>query len=353
MDIINQINLSLERYSFLEYVLLSNEIKNYFLFLILFFSLFLSLRIFRKIILKRIAGLIRKRSESLTLILESIKTPFYLYLSFWFSVRTLNISESFFKIIDAVLLVWITYYSIIVIQILVDFLLKKHTAKEPGSKEAFQIMSKAIKVVLWLVASLMILSNLGLNITSLIAGLGIGGIAIAFALQNIFNDIFSSFSIYFDKPFVVGDLILVGEHIGTVEKIGIKTTRLRALQGEEIIISNRELTTVRIQNFKKMQKRRNSFRFGVVYDTPVEKLRRIDEIVSEIIKQEELTDFDRVFFTNFGEYSLEFEVVYFVLSGDYKEFLKAHESILLKIKESFEKEGIEIAFPTQTLLIQK
>ena len=338
----------------LDYVFWGNEIGDYVLSFLVLISLLICLRIFRKIALKRVTSVIKKVSlgRSLISILESIKLPFYLFVSFWISLNVLNVDERISKVLNSVLIIWASYYLIIALQILIDYLLKKRIIKDPESKESFIMIGKAIKFVIWLTVFLMVISSLGINITSIVAGLGIGGIAIAFALQNVLSDLFSSFSIQFDKPFAAGDLILVGEHMGTVERIGIKTTRLRSIQGEEIIISNKELTTVRVQNFRKIERRRNAFKFGVVYETPNEKLKKIDEIIAEIIKDEELADFDRVFFIGFRDYSLEFEAVYFVLSGDYKEFLRTHESILLKIKERFEKEGIVMAFPTQTLYIK-
>ncbi len=359
MEIINQINTFLGNYPFLNYSFLGNEIGEYLTFLLIFFLVFISLRIFRQVILKKIKIVIRKAGngigDSLVLILDSIKPPFYWFLAFWISVNILNLDPLFSRAITSVLFIWIAYYAVIAAQILIDYLLNKYFKKEKDSdtQGAISTIGKFAKGLLWVFAVLLVLSNLGMNVTSLMAGLGIGGVAVAFALQNILNDLFSSFSIHFDKPFVIGDFIIVGEHLGTVEKIGIKTTRLRALQGEEIVISNRELTSVRIQNFKKMQRRRIVFKFGVVYETSTEKLKRVDEIVTEIIEKEKLSEFDRVNFTNFGDFSLDFEVVYFVLSGDYKEFMNIHENILLKMKEGFEKEKISMAFPTQSLYIKK
>ena len=197
------------------------------------------------------------------------------------------------------------------------------------------------------------LSNLGINVTSLVAGLGVGGIAIAFALQNILNDLFSSFAIYFDKPFVVGDFIKIGEHAGTVEKVGIKTTRIRSTTGEELIISNRELTSARVQNFKRLNERRSIFTIGVVYETTAEKLRRIPSIIQTIIESQSLNRFDRVHFKTFGDFSLNFEVSYYVQTTDYKKFMDTQEIVNLKIVEAFEKEGISMAYPTQTIYLEK
>ena len=200
---------------------------------------------------------------------------------------------------------------------------------------------------------LLILSNLGFDITTLIASLGIGGVAIALAVQSILSDLFNSLSIYVDKPFTVGDFIIVGDHMGTVQKIGLKTTRIQALQGEEIVISNSELTSSRVRNFKQMQKRRIVFAFGVTYDTSTEKVKKIPEMVKNAIDPLEKAEYDRAHFKNFGDSSLDFEVVYYVLTGDYTEYMDIQQSINLRIMEEFEKEGIEMAFPTRTVHLVK
>jgi small-conductance mechanosensitive channel len=198
-----------------------------------------------------------------------------------------------------------------------------------------------------------ILSSLGYNISALLAGLGIGGIAVAFALQTILADIFASFSIYFDKPFRVGDYIVVGNDRGTVKHIGIKTTRIKSLEGPELVISNKELTSSRIHNYKKMEKRRISFTIGIVYETPLEKVKKAKEIIENVIKDQKMAELDRVHFARFGDFSLEFEIVYYMLSTDYKDYMDTQEKINLKIKEEFEKEGIEFAYPTQKIYLGK
>jgi len=197
------------------------------------------------------------------------------------------------------------------------------------------------------------LSNFGYNISTLIAGLGIGGVAIALALQNILTDIFASFSIYFDKPFQTGDFIIVGNDLGVVKKIGIKTTRLQTLQGEELVISNKELTETRIHNYKKMQKRRIVFNFGLTYDTSSAKLKKVLQILKGIIDKIEIAELDRVHFNKFGDFSLNFEVVYYLASSDYNEYMDTQQAINLAIKEKFEKDGIKFAYPTQTVFVNK
>jgi small-conductance mechanosensitive channel len=348
----------LGNYSFLDIDIFNNKMADYVVFLVLFLILFLALRIFRSIILNKIKNFIRKigyeLGNTLVLIIDTIKAPFYWFLAFYISVNILSLNPVLFKIITGILLAWVSYQVVKAFQILIDYALQKVfiNEKDQGTQNAILTIGKITKSLLWILAVLTVLSNLGVNITSVIAGLGIGGIAVALALQNILNDLFSSFAIYFDKPFVAGDFIIVGEHMGVVEKIGIKTTRIRALQGEEIVISNKELTSTRIQNFKKMQKRRVVFAFGVVYGTSLEKLKKIPLIVGEIIKSEKLAELDRVHFVKFDDSALTFEVVYYLLSADYNDYMDVNQNILLSIKENFEKENISMAFPTQTLYIR-
>ncbi len=285
-------------------------------------------------------------------IFRSIKPPFYFFLAFWIAVRTLNLNEIAGKIVDSVLIIYVVYQVIIAVQILIEFIVTEKI-KDKSSRSVAKLISKISKGVLWVLGILLILSNLGINVTSLIAGLGIGGVAVALALQNILGDLFSSFAIHFDKPFQVGDFIVVGDDMGEVKKIGIKTTRLQSLQGEETVLSNAELTSSRIHNYKKMEKRRVLFSFGVTYDTHHEKLERIPGIVRNIVEKVDSAEFDRSNFHEFGDSALLFENVYYVLTGDYNEFMNVNQEIHLKIKKSFDEEGISMAFPTRTVYLEK
>lgn len=225
--------------------------------------------------------------------------------------------------------------------------------REKAPPMVIDFLSKFLKVSLWGVAVIFILSNLGYNVSTLVAGLGIGGIAIALAVQNVLGDIFSSLSIYFDKPFVVGDFIIVGEDLGVVKKIGIKSTRIQTLQGQELVISNRELTESRINNYKKMERRRIVFGFGIKYETPLKKVKKIPGIVKDIVNNMELAQADRVHFKEFGDFSLNFEAVYYLNSSEYNKYMDTQEEINFAIKERFEKEDIEFAYPTQTVFVNR
>ncbi|MDD3160289.1 MAG: mechanosensitive ion channel family protein, partial [Candidatus ainarchaeum sp.] len=203
-------------------------------------------------------------------------------------------------------------------------------------------------------AILFVLGNLGINITSLIAGLGIGGIAIALALQNVLTDIFSAITIYFDKPFQVGDYIVLDQgDMGIVQQIGLKSTRITTLHGHELVISNKELTQIRVNNYKKMTRRRVVFPLSVIYDTSNEKLEKIPNLIKNIFDQIEPATFDRCHFKSFGPYSLDFEIVYYMDVPDYYSYMDTLQKINLDIKKDFESEGIVFAYPSQTLYIEK
>lgn len=222
-------------------------------------------------------------------------------------------------------------------------------ADDPGAATAIGAMSFLGRVALWAVVLLTALAMLGFEIGPALAGLGVGGIAVALAVQNILGDLFASLSIVFDQPFVIGDFIIVGDMPGTVEYVGLKTTRVRALSGEQLIFSNSDLLNSRIRNFKRMDERRVVFRFGVQYDTGHEKLNRISGIVREIIEGMEQVRFDRAHFASFGDSSLDFEVVYYMLVPDFTVYMDVQQAINLELYRRMEALEVEFAFPTRTL----
>jgi small-conductance mechanosensitive channel len=230
--------------------------------------------------------------------------------------------------------------------------IQKRMDQDTSSATTITFLGFVARLILWIIVLLLILDNLGVNITGLVAGLGIGGIAVALALQNILGDLFASLSIVLDKPFVIGDFVVVDSLAGTIEHIGLKTTRIRSLSGEQLIFSNNDLLKSRVHNYKRMSERRIVFSFGIVYQTPMEKLKAIKEIVSDIINKEEKARLDRVHFKEYGDSSLNFEVVYFVNDPDYNLYMDVQETINLEIFRRFQEEGIGFAYPTRTIFIQ-
>ena len=225
----------------------------------------------------------------------------------------------------------------------------KRTAQDAASTTSTAALGFVVRAGIWLVIILMILDNFGVNITTLIASLGIGGIAVALAIQNILGDLFSSLSIVLDKPFVVGDFITVDDIAGTVEYVGLKTTRVRALGGEQIIFSNSDLLKSRIRNLKRMQSRRIVFGIGVTYEVAADQLERIPAMLRAIVEAQPKLKFDRAHFKAFGPSSLDFEVVYIVETADYGVYMDSQQAINLALFKRFQDEGIEFAYPTQTV----
>ncbi len=225
--------------------------------------------------------------------------------------------------------------------------------EDASAKTTLNVLGFLSKLILWSVVVLVILDNLGFNITTLIASLGIGGIAVALAAQSILAELFASLSIAMDKPFVIGDFIIIDNFFGTIEKIGMRTTHIRSLGGELIVFSNTDLLRSRIRNYKRMQERRILFGIGVVYGTPAAKVEAIPAMVREIIEADEMTRFDRGHFKEYGASSLNYEFVYYVLSPEYNIYMDTQQRINLAIYRKFEEEGIEFAFPTQTLHLRE
>lgn len=221
------------------------------------------------------------------------------------------------------------------------------------SRSALGVFNFISQALVWSMALLLALQNFGVDITALVAGLGIGGVAVALALQRVLGDLFSSLAIVLDKPFVTGDFIIFDNtFLGSVEHIGIKTTRLRSLGGEQIICSNSDLLNARIRNYKRMRERRVVFTIGVVYQTPYEKLEKISTMLREIIEAQENARFDRAHFFQYGDFALHFEIVYYVLSPDYNLYMDIQQAINLQIFKRFSREGIAFAYPTQSLYLQ-
>lgn len=214
----------------------------------------------------------------------------------------------------------------------------------------YGVITFLVEAVLWVLVLLMALDNLSVNITTLIASLGIGGIAVALAVQNILGDLFASLSIALDKPFVAGDFIIVDSMMGTVKHVGLKTTRIQSLSGEELILSNADLLKSRIRNYKRMAERRVVFELKLVLDTPPDKLRHSREILLDVVRAQSGVRLDRAHFKAISAGSLDFEVVYHVLTPDFNQYMDIQQAINLALVERLAAEGIRFA-PSQFLHI--
>ena len=208
-----------------------------------------------------------------------------------------------------------------------------------------------VKSVLWVILVILTIDNLGFDPTTIIAGLGVGGIAVALALQNVLGDLIASLSIIFDKPFEVGDFIVIDSMSGDVEHIGLKTTRLRSLSGEQLVLSNNDLLQSRIKNYKRMNTRRILFSLGVVYETSYDDLARIPGLIKEIIDAEPKARFGRAHFSSYGDFALNYDIVYFVLTPSFDDYMDIQQNVNLRIFERFSEEGIEFAYPTRKVFL--
>jgi small-conductance mechanosensitive channel len=296
-------------------------------------------------------------------IIRNVKKPVYLLvllIGFWVAVDQLTVLDVYYVYIDFIFraceVLLVAYIITRVVNVLLAWHVERKSKREgkPVSINIMIVFKKILHMIIYIFAFLTILYISKIDLSGALVGLGVGGIAIAFALQSILSDAFSAFSIYFDHPFEIGDFIMVGdEYAGTVTHISMKSTRIQLLQGEELVISNRTILDKSIRNFKKLKKRRVTFTIGVAYSTPVSKLKKIPDMIREIILKNELTEVDRIHFKEFGPYSLNFEVVYYIDSPEYKKYMDIQHEINIGIKECFEKEGVEIAFPTQTIYLNK
>jgi small-conductance mechanosensitive channel len=277
-----------------------------------------------------------------------------LYLgALYAGISYLTLSPKVNRLLHIAVMIVVTFIIIKTITSALNYLISQalgNSAEDLERKKQARGIILIVHILLWILALVFLINNMGYNITSVVTGLGIGGVAIALASQAILGDLFNYFVIFFDKPFEVGDFIIVDDKMGSIEYIGVKSTRIRTLSGEQLICSNTNLVNARIHNYKRMDKRRVSFTLSVVYNTPPEKVARIPGLIKTIIEKQENTLFDRAHFSAFGQFSLTFEVVYYILSADYNLYMDRQQAIYLSILNEFKKEGVQFALPTQTLL---
>lgn len=317
-------------------------------------------RLFQSVFIKKLQRLSEKTAtdfdDFVVSVFRKYAMPLAYLLCVYFGLKYVSLPEKTSQVIQVAVTVVCVFYIIRGINAFIRYFFYSYMNKEsPEEQKKKQVRGilLLIHAFVWVLGIVFLIDNLGYDISTIVAGLGIGGIAIALASQAILGDLFSYLVIFFDKPFEIGDFIIVDDKIGVVEYIGIKTTRIKTLSGEQLVCSNTDLTNSRVHNFKKMEERRVLFSFGVIYDTPSSKLKKIPGMVKRIIESQKDTRFDRAHFFSFGDYSLNFEVVYYVHSADYNIYMNTQQAINLSIFEKFEQENIEFAFPTQTLLFQK
>lgn len=329
--------------------------------LLVFIGLLLLFQLLQKVVVQRLVKLSARTENGfddvLITAINGIRPWVYNIVALYGALQLYSLPGMVDKILTGIVLFAVVWQLIEIVTNVVKYFTSKLIASgeatseemDPNAATAAEMVTLITKIALWALGGLFVASNLGIEITSLIAGLGIGGVAIAFALQGILSDLFASFSLYFDKPFRIGDFIVIGTDSGTVEKIGIKTTRIKTLQGEELVVSNNELTTARVQNFKKMESRRVSMQFGITYDTPHDKVKSVNGIVERIFNTIDNAELNRCFFTTFGDSALLFELVYYVDSREMKDYLEVQQQFNFELMTTFAELGIEFAYPTQTI----
>jgi len=277
-------------------------------------------------------------------------------LSLYTGAQVLNLDPDLMEVLDKVIVLALIVQGALwgneVISFGVQRVMRERLEEDAGAATMVTGMGFVIRVVFYSLIVLVALGTLGFDITALVTGLGIGGIAVALAVQNILGDLFSSLSIVLDKPFVIGDFVVVDQVRGTVEHIGLKTTRVRSLSGEQIVVANSDLLKSRLHNFKRMTERRGQFNIGVTYDTPADQLEAIPRMIQKIIDDHEMTRFDRSHFAGFGDSALTYETVFWVLSPEYPVYMDTLQEVNLAIVRRFREEGIEFAFPTRTLHLE-
>jgi len=319
----------------------------------------LLLWILRTLVKKRLAVLAESTKtvvdDLVVTVLESTRPLFLLVVSVWAGSRALKLNQTVQRVLFIIAVVAV----LVQVGLWATAALMKWLAivrsEKAGEGEALTWLSGIEwvgKSIIWSIVMILALDNLGVDITGLAAGLGIGGIAVALAAQNVLGDLFAAFSIYIDQPFVIGDYLAVGSFSGTVESIGMKTTRLQSLTGEQLIFSNSDLVDSRIQNYGRLVERRAAFTVGVTYDTPTAKVEKIPGMIEEVVESQDHIRFDRSHFKEFGDSALIVETVYYVLLPAYQTKMDIQQAINLDLKRRFEAEGIEFAFPTQTILLE-
>ena len=340
----------------LDYKFLNITVQGWLIALMISAISYLAISTSFRYLVRRFTTISRNTSSKLDdLVLEVMRTTTrftFALLAFLIGMHFLDLSDKWLKRLDHLTFFVIGIQIAVWINRGVDLWVQgSHAAKDMGRENAVitTMLSWIFETIVWFILVLSILANIGVNITAFVASMGIGGVALALAVQNILSDLFASLSIGLDKPFVIGDFIIFGDVLGTVEKVGLKTTHIRALSGEQIVISNTELLKNTIHNYKRMTQRRVVFKFGITYDTPSDVVEKVPQAVREAVNSLEKTRFDRAHFMAFGESSLDFEVVYYVLDSDYNIYMDIQQAINLNIMRSLEKLAVNLAFPTMTL----
>jgi len=346
---------------FLDRLFYGNFVRQWLIAAAVFVVVFLLLVVLRRLVCGRLEKLATRTTNLVDdLVFEIVKGTkafFLFFIALWAASRALLLSGRgelyLLRVLALVALAQGALWAGSAIRFWVQSTLdRRRAAGDLGSVATIRALEIAAKMIAWSLAIVTALGTIGINIGPLITGLGVGGIAIALAVQNILGDLLAALAIIFDKPFDVGDAITVDNVSGTVEHIGLKTTRIRSVSGEQVIIANGELLKSRIRNYKRLYERRVAFNIDVTYETKPELLERIPEMIRDTVTAQQPVRFDRSHFAAFTDSSIRFETVYFVLDADYGKYMNIQQAINLELVRRFRANGIEFAFPSRTLYLR-
>ncbi|MGD2112952.1 MAG: mechanosensitive ion channel family protein [Gammaproteobacteria bacterium] len=350
-----------ELFRFLDYRLLDNTLQGWLIALAVTLLAMFALSLLRRLGQSRLTAFARQTDnrwdDAASEMFGHTRGLFILIVALFLGSLFLTLSDEYRQIISRIAAIALLMQGGLWLNGALVFWLgqdrEQRKRTDPASVAAVNAMGYVGRLILWAVVLLLVLDNLGVDVTALVAGLGVGGIAVALAVQNILGDLFASLSIVLDKPFNIGDFLIIDEYMGSVENIGLKTTRIRSLSGEQLVFSNADLLKSRIKNYGRMFERRVVFKVGVTYQTPHDKLQHIPGIIRAAVEAQEPVRFDRSHFQSYGDFALLFETVYYVLKPDYNIYMDIQQAINLQIYAAFGREGIEFAYPTQTLFIEQ
>lgn len=345
---------------FLDTVLLGNSVRSWISSAAVLLAFWLAFLFVKRLVAVRIVELsARTRTgldDALAAAIRATRPWLVVIVALQFAARPLSLSDTvgqwLTRVAVAALLVQVGFWAAAWLRVVLDSWKLRRWGDDPEATMTFNFVSYVVNLAVWAFVFLLILENLGVDISALVAGLGIGGIAVALAVQNLLGDLFASLSILLDKPFVIGDYLAVDDLGGTVQSIGLNSTRLTSLTGEQLVFSNKDLLESRIRNFGRMEERRILFRIGVVYGTPPDVIEQIPGMIRASIDSHELTRFDRSHFKEFGDSALLFETVYFMTVPDYGAYMDVQQAVNLDILQRFAREGIEFAYPTQHVYVE-
>lgn len=342
-------------FDFLNLVFLNNRVIDYSIAIVIFGIGIVITNVIQRLILSRLRKWSKKTinrfDDTLIQVIENTLIPLLYLGTFYVAIGNLILHPILKQAIDVLAVGIATVLGIRFCNLVIEKSLRLYLLNTPSDnptiEQSFKSFLPAIRTIIWGIGLIFLLDNLGFNIAAVVASLGIGGVAIALASQGVLQDLFSYFAILLDRPFEIGDFIVIGEFAGSVEHVGIKTTRMKSISGEELILANTDLTGSRIRNFKRMQRRRVEFQISLDYDTPLEVLKEMPDLIKKIVEERKNITFDRAHFSAYGDFSLDFQVVYFVNTSDYNEYMDTQQHINLRLKQEFEKRSVEFAYPTQ------